>query len=321
MNKKKLGLLLYFLFVLMTANGQMRYDFLIKKQIKEDTTQVVLNNINHSFKSLIFDLLKQEQQIRSIGIDSNEAAKQIDDIINLKVKKKPAQKKPAHSNVLRQIDSIDAVTYRQLSNFVQSNSLIQINRKNFPDSTEAFKLAFSFFTLSIHLSDKYGLELMKWMEAAINANNCSRADLVTYTVTYLWRQTEFEREKDAYFVVPLPDFDTTRYTKNYLTAISLFISEYAQKGSNKHFEYMIIPNWKIVSPVDFVKTAKNINDKLASIGTPPMLNLGRAAIYFKSMCDVSSQWTNYYSKQKCKYYFICNDPGSFSSPPQTFINN
>lgn len=320
MNKKKSGLLLYFVFVLMTANGQMRYDFLIKKQIKEDTTQLVLNSINHSFKNLIFDLLKQEQQIRSIGIDSNEAAKQIDDLINLKINKKPVQKRNTRSNILQKIDSIDAVSYYELSNFVQSNCLIQINRKNFPDSTEAFKLAFSFFTLSIHLSDKYGLELMRWIETAINSNYCNKTDLVNYTITYLWRQTEFEREKDAYFIVPLPDLDTTPYAQSYLTAISLFTSDYAQKGSNKHFEYMIVPNWGTMATADFLKAAKNINGKLASMGTPPMLNPGRVAMYFKRMSESNKQWANYYKEQQCKYYFVCNDPGSFSSPPQTFLN-
>jgi hypothetical protein len=302
-----------------TALSKLRFGIILKEKIAERPVRKVGIDTCTAFQNLIGQLLVQDQKAREIDSDSALISQQISDLVHhLKITPSPHQEISTKS--IRNINSVDSISFQKLKSFAGKYGLMQLNRENFTDSGAACKLMFDFNTILIHLSDKYGLEIMSMYEQAIQKNTCNETDLLNYIVNYLWRRTEFDKGKFEYFIVPLPDIDKSLYKQVYLDAIRIFINSYV-KTSNNVVQYMVFANYFTLSRSRFLVKTSLINQELQNLGTAlPFIQLEKLNCYIMNVIRQFPANLQAWQNPSCKYYFVCNNLGLKIGPYQEYTD-
>lgn len=292
---KKIGLLVCLLILALFggANAQYRYDLL--NGFPEASTLKVDSPIVGQFLQLIDEMYTRDSFCRH--------------------ELKAGQKKSSDLLIT------DSVNFHYLSEFANRYYLFPLNKVNLQDSALRENAESKKYALFIHFADRNGLKLLSFLERSIQMGYSNRSELQQFLITYLWRNTEFNRGSGNYFFVPLPDLLESPFRDDYLNAIKLFVNRYVRTSRNE-VQYMVLANYYTEDFNQFIKKTKSVNTAMAQVGYIP----GWVNLYQLQLCIQDFQekynWPSdsWLKNTEHKYYLVCGDLSLKVSPLNHILN-
>jgi len=203
--------------------GQPGYWMLKKHQFKVGNIKKFSKEEIDLFKQLLDTINKLDQFYRVRNIDDKI---KINDSITFILYKKFCENKGYYS--------------------VHPNILNQYSK----DKSEYFSKILAFH---LHLSGRYGINILEIIENSIKKETCNENDLMDYFITYLSRKTEFDLNRCgliSFHIIILPDLINNKYANFYKYALHQYLNFCID--SKASFLYFSLNN------VEF-DTNKNIN--------------------------------------------------------------